>query len=489
MRFSDKLFFAMTSLLTLIFTVFGIWMLSSYFQKLLNREAEQGNMENQMFQYLFEIAYQSMQEYGDDYAIPRAIDSVVEGVERDNSSFFVLAQDYSFYYGQDAIPSKEYQEIVSALAEELNDQSSCAYGIRQIGDKYYLVNICASQITEQTLYLGLCRDVSNIYEDRQSLMNQYRLALLFLLLAGGVCIYIMSRYMIRPVRRLARVAGQLADGNYEKRSDYQAVDEIGELADSFNRMADCLVEQMKQLEAEAQQKELEAARKEDFTAAFAHEMKTPLTSIIGYADMLNSIELTEEERREAYFYIFHQGKRLESLSHKLLDLVSMEKNPLTVKPVATRQLEENLRTTVRPIFRQKKIRGKITMEKAVLYGDYELLLSLFYNLLDNASKAVEANGFILLKGTCVPDGYEVKVVDNGRGIPAKEIGRITEAFYMVDKSRSRKEGGAGIGMALCQKIINLHGGTLQINSKEGEGTVIKIFFPKKQQKSEKSAAG
>ena len=122
------------------------------------------------------------------------------------------------------------------------------------------------------------------------------------------------------------------------------------------------------------------------------------------------------------------------------------------------------------------------MDKGIIYGDEELLLSLFYNLLDNARKATDKGekGFVLLKGTALRDGgYEVKVVDNGRGIPKEEISRITEAFYMVDKSRSRREGGAGIGMALCQKIIKLHGGTLQIDSRPGEGTVMKVVFPQK----------
>lgn len=86
-----------------------------------------------------------------------------------------------------------------------------------------------------------------------------------------------------------------------------------------------------------------------------------------------------------------------------------------------------------------------------------------------------------MKGSVRPEGYEIKVVDNGRGIPGEEISRITEAFYMVDKSRSRKEGGAGIGMALCQKIIQLHEGTLQIDSRLGEGTVMKVFLRKREQ--------
>lgn len=256
------------------------------------------------------------------------------------------------------------------------------------------------------------------------------------------------------------------------RSYNNSSDEIGALARNFNRMADQLVDQM-------QKKVLEAKQKEDFTAAFAHELKTPLTSIIGYADMLNSMKLSDVECHDAYFYIYSQGKRLESLSHKLLDLVSMDKNPLVFRPISTTVLEENLRITMRPVWKQKGIRGKVELERTTIYGDVELLLSLFYNLVDNAVKAMDKEEicFILIKGICREELYEFKVVDNGRGIPEEEISRITEAFYMVDKSRSRKEGGAGIGMALCQKIILLHHGTLKIDSRLGEGTVIKVTFP------------
>ena len=235
-------------------------------------------------------------------------------------------------------------------------------------------------------------------------------------------------------------------------------------------MTDRLVRQM-------EEKELEAKQKEDFTAAFAHELKTPLTSIIGYADMLNSYELTEQERGEATYYIFSQGKRLESLSHKLLELVGMDRQELEFKKIQTKELEENIRDTMRIPFERKGIRGKINLERGVILGDRDLLLSLLYNLLDNAVKAVEEGGFILMKGSKLTQGYEIKVVDNGRGIPQEEIARITEAFYMVDKSRSRKEGGAGIGMALCQKIITLHQGELKIDSKLGEGTVMRLYFP------------
>ena len=149
----------------------------------------------------------------------------------------------------------------------------------------------------------------------------------------------------------------------------------------------------------------------------------------------------------------------------------MDRQELEFKKLQTKELEENIRNTMRIPFGRKRIRGKIDLERGVIWGDRDLLLSLLYNLLDNAVKAVEEGGFILMKGSKRTQGYEIKV------IPQEVIARITEAFYMVDKSRSRKEGGAGIGMALCQKIITLHQGELKIDSKLGEGTVMRLYFP------------
>lgn len=471
MKFADKLFLSMTVLLTLMFALFGIWMLSSDFSLLLNKEIEQGNSESRMFHFLFEMGYQSAEEYGEEYAVSRTLRSIADSVEQDGSHMFVRRESGDYDYGREYLENMGFLEEVDALTGRLSESDDYGYCIRHIDGGYYMFTAAVTKMSESGAYLGMCRDLTSIYSDRQSLLSRYRIALVSLLFVGGICIYVLSRYITSPISNLDRLAGKIADGDYNLRSRNKSHDEIGELSRNFNRMADKLVEQM-------QIKALEAKQKEDFTAAFAHELKTPLTSIIGYADMLNSLKLSEEECRDAYFYIYNQGKRLESLSHKLLELVSIEKIPLVAKPISTKSLEENIRITMRPIWKQRGIKGKVDLERATLYGDGDLLLSLFYNLLDNAVKAMDKGekGFILMKGSWVSKGYEIKVVDNGRGIPPEETSRITEAFYMVDKSRSRKEGGAGIGMALCWKIIQLHGGILKIDSRLGEGTVIKVVF-------------
>ena len=382
MRFGDKLFFAMTAVLTVIFTVFGTWMLSSYFGQLLKREIVQIDTEGQMYQYLYEMAYQSLQDYGNEYAVDKAFHSVAGSVEKEGVSCFAMSEKGELIYGDAEFGTAEFGEVFRSLLQEMNERSTYACGIREWEDEYYLLYISVSIIAEEVQYLGICRDLSEIYEARNNLQNQYYFALSALLILGGVCVYVMARVISLPVQGLSRVAERISSGDFEVRSDYKNSDEIGVLARNFNHMADKLVTQM-------QEKELEAKQKEDFTAAFAHELKTPLTSIIGYADMLNTMELTEEERREAYYYIYSQGKRLESLSHKLLELVSLNRNEWKKLPVRTRQLEEDIRATMRPIFQKKKVKGKVDLEGATLYGDRELLLSLFYNLMDNASKAVD----------------------------------------------------------------------------------------------------
>lgn len=491
MRFSDKLFFTMTSLMTVIFALFGVWILSSFFQNLQERELEQGNAESQMFQYVFEMAYRAIpEEHGEEYATARVADSIMGNLQKPGTAYYIFNTD-SLLYGSFSQQDQALQDKFVELKRLLEGEDGYASHVMENNGRHYLLSMYKSSVggSDHLLYLGICKDITSIYEEREVLVNQYRFALVLLLVIGTAAIFLLSRYMTKPIRNLSFTANHIAHGNLSVRSANRSQDEIGELARNFNRMADTLVERVKEKEEEARRKELEAKQQEDFTAAFAHELKTPLTSIIGYADMLGTIQLSEAERQEAAYYIFRQGKRLESLSHKLLELVSMDKQELEKRPISAKDLEENIHDTMRPVFEQKQIRGRISLEKARLYGDKDLLLSLLYNLLDNARKAVEPGGFILLKGTRLNKEYEFKVVDNGRGIPREEISRITEAFYMVDKSRSRKEGGAGIGMALCLKIVRLHAGRMQIDSRIGEGTVIKITIPLDEKKEAETQSG
>ena len=257
------------------------------------------------------------------------------------------------------------------------------------------------------------------------------------------------------------------------RADVYGEDEIGILARDFNLMADNLNQKMEELTDAARQQE-------DFTASFAHELKTPLTSIIGYADMLRTMEMTEEETVEASNYIYSQGKRLESLSLKLLELIVTKYQDYQFKPVSAAALLKEVEELTAKGLEKKNITCCFQVEEGSIYGEKDLLISLFTNFIDNARKALPEGGSIWLNGQKRDAGYAVTVRDNGCGMPQEEIHKITEAFYMVDKSRSRREGGAGLGMTLCSRIIEVHGAKWSISSNEGEGTEIFVFFPGKE---------
>lgn len=506
MKFTGKLFLWIMVLVTAAFIAFGMWMLNFSFSRMLEQERQQASQEIRMFQYFLEVGFQSGEEYGEVYALQKAIESMAINVDRTGSSCIVLDGEGTCYSGQQQLEQLSAIVDVDELIVRRDEagENNYIWQICKGTQGYELVSMCTSRLGEKTYYLLVSRNIQSIYDTRTDTIRQYRVMLLVLLAVAAVCAWVLARYLTGPIRKLGWVTKRIAAGDLTRRSDYHKPDEVGELAESFNRMADRLVEQMRE-------KELEAKRQEDFTAAFAHELKTPLTSIIGYAQMLDTMELEPEDHRTASHYIYTQGKRLEQLSHKLLELVSMEKQDFAGKPIKAMTLGENLWSTMRPIWDRRQIQGSIRMEQATLWGDSDLLLSLLYNLLDNATKAVGEKGQISLEGRHVrdkrsktyqadfddsewgirePEGeaedtgkkkqgkwYGIRIRDNGRGIPQEEIARITEPFYMVDKSRSRKEGGAGLGMSLCQRILQIHGGSWKMKSTLGEGTEILIRLP------------
>ena len=192
--------------------------------------------------------------------------------------------------------------------------------------------------------------------------------------------------------------------------------------------------------------------------------------------MMRSMDLEKEEISEYSNYIFLQGKRLEKLSFTLMDLISLDKQKIEFNRISTEEMFNDIEKTVEQMLREHNIRFKMSVEPAVIVGNEDLLKSLFMNIIDNGRKAISGQGIIALKAIKTEKGYTVFIQDNGCGMEKSEIKKITEAFYMIDKSRARKEGGAGIGMSLCKKIVSIHNAKWSVRSKPGKGTIISIVF-------------
>ena len=157
-----------------------------------------------------------------------------------------------------------------------------------------------------------------------------------------------------------------------------------------------------------------------------------------------------------------------------MELFVLKKQDFVLRRIHSADFAASVRAAVLPALVRADVRFTMAVENAYLTVEPDLLKTVFYNLIDNARKALPAGGKILFRGKRLPDGYQFTVQDNGRGMPKEELSRITEAFYMVDKSRGRSEGGAGLGLAICAEIVSLHHGLLQFESEPGAGTTVTV---------------
>lgn len=207
--------------------------------------------------------------------------------------------------------------------------------------------------------------------------------------------------------------------------------------------------------------------------SFAHEAKTPLTSIIGYGDLIRGQMLTVEEQTQAADYIVSEGKRLENLSGKLLELLVLRREDVALSPTSPSALIQGLAARWEPLYRKQGIALTCDCEEGERLLEPDLVKSLLVNLWDNARKAMDGRGgSIRVRCEMLPDGCRISVCDDGRGIPPEALGHLEEAFYRVDKSRARAQGGVGLGLSLCREIVDVHRGTLRFESAEGAGTTV-----------------
>lgn len=327
--------------------------------------------------------------------------------------------------------------------------------IRQYETEVYLVTEC---------------DISNLVNDQNGMISYFHRIYLLIMCVGFPVILLLSSLLVRSINKVSKAARRIAEGRYQERIDVPGRDEIGELAVNFNHMAENIEEKIVELSNQAQQKE-------DFAANFAHELKTPLTSVIGYADMLYQKDLPREQVKNAAEYILNEGMRLEALSLKLMDLFVMDKQDFLLEEMSVRDIFADLKQGIDPVCQKRGVRFHVEVADGSIDVDYDLFKTMILNLVDNSIKADCEDIWII--GKVEGMVYQICLEDNGKGIPPEELGRITEAFYMVDKSRARKQHGAGLGMALVAKVIEIHRARMKINSDGKTGTKVYLNFERK----------
>lgn len=461
MKLFHKIFLCFVVIFSITFQVVGYLLINFAYENAIEQEKR---LAFQNFQYNQYILLSVL------YSEPKLLSEKKTRFADFSKKFTVpiamCGADGTYLYSNLAIKPQNYNFIQDKKDSDIED-NSISYQIIQKNEENYIFVSDLVCYGDSKSYLITQTNISSVIETQRKMIAYFQKIYFIILCIVFPFIFLLTGYLTCSIKKVSKAAKKIATGRYSERIMVGGRDEISELADNFNQMAEQIEEKIAQLSDAARQKE-------DFTANFAHELKTPLTSVIGYADMLYQRDMPREQVKEAAGYIWNEGMRLEALSLKLMDLFVLDKQNFIFETISVQELFENIKQGIEPICQKQGVVFHMDLEEGVLKIDYDLFKTVILNLIDNAIKADCKD--IWVYGEQGEGGYQICIKDNGKGIPPEELGRITEAFYMVDKSRARKQHGAGLGMALVSKIAAIHHAELEIKSDGKTGTEIDLFF-------------
>ena len=451
MRYSIKLFICILLLLSLTLAVSGNLLMFTSFSEGRTQAVEQAQHDYRLLQYTG--AASAVNSSGIRVEEMISVLSKMEGGSR-----IRVRQDSILLY-ESTRKAMDFDETLLSYA------SGETLASRQLtdGDGTHYIQISGYlPIENPSITLDGIFSIEEPYRVLESQRSIYIRVFSVMMVLGIGIAALLQFWLTRPLKKLSAAAQVIAGGEFTVRAEEKGNDEFSVLAADFNRMADRLTG--------------ETERQKAFTGAFAHEMKTPMTSVIGYADLIRSGMLEGEEAKDAAGTIFSEGKRLESLSAKLLELLVAGRDGLSLEPCRPGELVRDYVKRNAPLTAEKGIELTEACEEGTAMLDAVLFLSLLGNLAENAARALTGGGHIRLAVNMTEDGFLLSVRDDGPGIPEEALAHLTEAFYRVDKARSRKNGGAGLGLTLCERIAELHNGGLSFRSEPGKGTLVTTRF-------------
>ena len=324
----------------------------------------------------------------------------------------------------------------------------------------------SSTMLEKTLYFAkqLERgDILRISCDQHTVgvlvlgMSQILLVMLVIaMIISGITASLLSRKIIEPLNRI----------NLE---DPESSDVYEELKPFTKRIAEENFEK-------SQREEL----RQQFTANVSHELKTPLTSISGFAEILKEGGTDEKTTKDFAGTIYDESQRMITLVNDIIKLskldeksISLEKEALSLREITREAME-----VISPLAEKKNVSLNLAGDSGLINGVRPVIYEMVYNLIDNAVKYNKDNGIVSIKIETISESHRVilTVQDNGIGIPEREKERIFERFYRIDKSRSRQPGGTGLGLSIVKHAARYHNASILVNSKEGEGSTFTVIF-------------
>lgn len=369
----------------------------------------------------------------------------------------------------------EREEVIKAKE---NDRT---FIIRNIDNKRYLFVSSVINLQNIEFKLVLSKDIQPVYNERIGNYEFFLVLDVITLTILAIGMYLISRKLTQPIVKLSNASIEIAKGNYKKRvKEHKSYDEIEVLENNFNAMIDVIESNIKELHYVNESKQR-------FIDSLNHEIKTPITSIIGYSELLLKGKVNEATQIKALKYINSEAKRLEVLNSTLLKLILLREKKINSQHIQVRECVLSSYNSLKYKIDINNIDLIINVKDHYIYADKQLIIVLLTNIIDNAIKASNEYGKINICGNYDSESlnYVIKIKDEGRGINQEDLDKILEPFYMVDKARTRKNNGIGLGLSICREICELHNIKFIINSQIGKGTEVTLEFEKEMKNDEK----
>lgn len=338
-------------------------------------------------------------------------------------------------------------------------------------DPYYIVGVPLNSSSSDNTAVGAvfaATNASSLTEYQFAAFQMFLIAAVAAFLLAFCVVGLFAYRLVKPLRQMSAAAKSLGNGNFSVRVPVTSSDEMGQLAQSFNNMADSLSNS--------------ESMNRSFVANVSHELKTPMTTIAGFIDGILDGTIPPERHNHYLRIVSEEVKRLSRLVKTMLNLSRIDNGELKLRP-ADFNISDTVLSTVLTFEKsiedkQIDIRGLDTLKPQQVHGDEDLLHQVVYNLVENAVKFTNPSGYIRFTVSDSIDRVAVDIENSGVGIQADELPLVFEKFYKTDKSRSQDKNGMGLGLYLVKTIIKLHGGDITVTSAVNQFTRFSFYIPK-----------
>lgn len=468
MKFWHKIYLSSILSFVFIFNAACIMVIERNHSKMLQQEINSGISQNMNIHSSVNAIVPTLRIYDSiDYEKTVLTNIAKEFVEKnvDQHTYMDIMNDkgQSIFSNMDFKMPSQREELDKLAADEIK------YILRDIDGRTLLFTTNITDINHKNYVFTYIKDISLVYQERLAQYSFFIRVDMAAVLLYMIIMFFISRGLTKPIKQLNQTAQIIAKGNFSERVQLKSKDEIGVLARNFNDMAAVVEDKINELELHNQEKQR-------FINNFTHELKTPLTSIIGYANFLRISKYNKEQLLDGLNVIYSEGKRLESLSLKLMDLILLQGDQYQLEKHDLVAIIAEIKSTMELKAREKHVTIAIDCEKGSLLLEKDLIKIVIFNLVDNALKASAAEQIITIRAYWRGSRYVLEVIDQGIGIPKEHQDKIFEPFYVADKSRTRGNNGAGLGLSICQSIARIHHAIFEVSSEENQGTTFRLIF-------------